>query len=167
MLSVTIDNTMSKSKSVKQAPAIVNRRARFDYELTDELEVGLVLTGPEVRAARDSHVQLKGAFVTIRQGALWLNNASFSLKLTTKGDAHARSIDTSPRKLLAHRAQIAALEAKKQQGSTIVPLKLLTRKNHIKLIIAIGRGKKNYDKRETLKRRDQAREAQRAIKQHY
>lgn len=146
------------------AGAVLNRRARFDYELGDELEAGIVLTGPEVRAARDGHVQLKGSFVTIRNRELWLNNASFSIRLNKKGDPSARTIDTEPRKLLASRAQIMALEAKKQQGSAIVPTRMLTRKNHIKLIIALGKGKKNYDKRETLKRRDQDREAQRAIK---
>lgn len=158
---------MSKKRPSKQTSGtVVNRRARFDYEIGDELEVGIVLTGAEVRAARDGHVQLKGAFVTLRSNELWLNNASFSLKLNTKGDALARTIDTSPRKLLARRAQIDALAAKKQQGSTIVPLRLLTKKNHIKLVIAMGKGKKNYDKRETLKRRDQNREAARAIKHH-
>lgn len=156
---------MAQKKRPKQiSGAVLNRRARFDYELGDELEVGMVLTGPEVRAARDGHIQLKGSFVTIRRGELWLNNASFSLKLNKKGDPSSRTIDTEPRKLLASRKEITALEAKKQQGSSIVPLRMLTKRNHIKLIIAIGKGKKTYDKRETLKRRDQDREAQRAIK---
>ncbi len=155
-----------KPRPQQNQGAVLNRRARFDYELGDELETGIVLTGAEARAARDNHVQLKGAFVTIRNGELWLNNASFSLTLNKKGDPSARTIDTSPRKLLAHRAQIAALEAKRQQGSTIVPLRMLTKKNHIKIVIAVGKGKKHYDKRETLKRRDQDREAARAIKHH-
>ena len=64
-------------KKQTQSSAIVNRRASFDYQLEDELTVGVVLTGPEVRAARDGRVQLKGSFVTIRNGELWLNNASF------------------------------------------------------------------------------------------
>lgn len=153
-----------KPRTQTQQGAVLNRRARFDYELADELETGIVLTGAEVRAARDGHVQLKGAFVTIRDSELWLNNASFSLALNKKGDPQARTIDTSPRKLLASRAQITALDAKRQQGNSIVPLRMLTRKNHIKVIIAIGKGKKLYDKRETLKRRDQNREAARAIK---
>lgn len=153
-----------KKRTPSTSGAVFNKRARFDYELGDDLEVGMVLTGPEVRAARDGHVQLKGSFVTIRNNELWLNNASFSLKLNKKGDPSARTIDTDPRKLLASRKEITALESKKQQGSTIVPLRMLTRKNHIKLIIAIGKGKKLYDKRETLKRRDQDREARRAIK---
>lgn len=155
-----------KKHTTQPNGTVVNRRARFDYELGDELEAGVVLTGPEVRAARDGHVQLKGSFVTIRSSELWLNNASFSLRLNKKGDPTARSIDTSPRKLLASRKQIDALEAKKQQGSSIVPLRMLTKKNHIKVVIAIGKGKKLYDKRETLKRRDQTREAQRAIKNY-
>lgn len=154
-----------KKKSIKQSSAVVNRRARFDYELGDELTVGLSLTGPEVRAARDSHIQLKGSFVTIRAGELWLNNASFSLKLNQKGQAGARTIDTEPRKLLAHRKQIEQLAARKKEGMTIVPTRLLVQGRYIKLVIALGKGKKNYDKRETLKRRDQEREAKRAIKQ--
>lgn len=143
---------------------ITNRRARYDYELGDELVVGLSLTGPEVRAARDGHVQLKGAFVSLRDDQLWLNNASFSLKLVQKGEKNARTIDTSPRQLLAHRKQITQLAAQKQSGMTIVPLRLLTAGRFIKLVIASGKGKKRYDKRETIKRRDQDRDAKRAMK---
>ena len=121
------------------------------------------LTGQEVRAARDGHIQLKGSFVSIRNNELWLNNASFSLKLNERGNVNARTIDTSPRKLLAKRREIDALVAKKQQGMSIVPTKLLTNGRFIKLVIALGKGKKQYDKRETLKRRQQDREAQRAI----
>lgn len=153
-----------KKKPVTTPKAIVNRRARFDYELGDEIIAGLVLTGPEVRAARDGHIQLKGSFVTIRNNELWLNNASFSMKLNQKGDPSARTIDTEPRKLLASRKQIDTLAAKKKSGLTIVPTKLLTAGKFIKIVIALGKGKKNYDKRETLKRRDQERESQRAIK---
>lgn len=157
---------MAKKKPAKQAPsAVVNRRARFDYELGDELTVGLSLSGPEVRAARDGHIQLKGSFVTVRAGELWLNNASFSLKLNKRGEPGARTIDTEPRKLLAHRKQIDTLQIRKKEGTTIVPTKLITTGRYIKLIIALGKGKKNYDKRETLKRRDQERDARRAIKQ--
>jgi SsrA-binding protein len=153
-----------KKKPTTTPKAIVNRRARFDYELGDEIIAGLVLTGPEVRAARDGHIQLKGSFVTIRNNELWLNNASFSMKVQQKGDPNARTIDTEPRKLLASRKQIDTLAAKKKSGLTIVPTRLLTAGKYIKVVIALGKGKKNYDKRETLKRRDQERESQRAIK---
>lgn len=143
--------------------AVVNRRARFDYELGEEIVAGLVLTGPEVRAARDGHVQLKGAFVSLRNDELWLNNASFSLRLNVRGQANTKSVDTSARKLLASRKQIDRFAAAKQQGLTIVPTKLLTNGRFIKIVIALGRGKKRYDKRETIKRRDQDRETRRQL----
>ena len=143
--------------------AVVNRRARFDYELGEEIVAGLVLTGPEVRAARDGHVQLKGAFVSLRNDELWLNNASFSLRLNVRGQANSKSVDTSARKLLASRKQIDRFAAAKQQGLTIVPTKLLTNGRFIKIVIALGRGKKRYDKRETIKRRDQDRETRRQL----
>ncbi|HET8884158.1 MAG TPA: SsrA-binding protein SmpB [Candidatus Saccharimonadales bacterium] len=156
---------MAQKKKPSSTPkAIVNRRARFDYELGDEIVAGLVLTGPEVRAARDGHIQLKGSFVTIRNSELWLNNASFSLKLNQKGQVAARTIDTEPRKLLASRKQIDTLAAQKKSGLTIVPTKLLTTSKYIKIVIALGKGKKNYDKRETLKRRDQERDSRQALK---
>jgi SsrA-binding protein len=153
-----------KKKSLTNPKTVLNRRARFDYELGEEIVAGLVLTGPEVRAARDGHVQLKGSFVTIRNNELWLNNASFSLKLNQKNQPGARTIDTEPRKLLASRKQINTLAVNKKEGMSIVPTKLLTTGRFIKLVIALGKGKKNYDKRETLKRRDQERESQRAMK---
>lgn len=153
-----------KKKKRPSAHAIVNRRASFDYALDKDLVVGVALTGPETRAARDGHVQLKGSFVTVRDNELWLNNASFSLKINEKNKPGARSIDTAPRKLLAKRKQIDDLYARKQSGMSIIPLKLLTGGRFIKVVIALGKGKKNYDKRETLKRKDQEREASRMIK---
>jgi len=137
---------------------IVNRRASYDYALGDELTTGIVLTGREARAARDGRVQLKGAFVTLRNNELWLNNASFSLALNSKGQ-HETSVDTSPRKLLASRKQIDALDDQRQAGMSLVPLRLLTKGRYIKLVIAVGKGKKNYDKRQAIKKRDQERDA--------
>ena len=151
-------------KKKQQPNTVVNRRAKFDYALDEDLVVGIALTGPETRAARDGHVQLKGSFVSIKNDELWLNNASFSLRLNEKGKIGARSIDTSPRKLLAKRKQIDDFYARKQSGMTIVPLKLLTTGRFIKVVIALGKGKKNYDKRETLKRRDQERDVKRTLK---
>jgi SsrA-binding protein len=157
----------AKKKKTTTARAIVNRRASFDYTLGDELVTGVALTGREARAARDGRVQLKGSFVTIRQtlgkSELWLNNASFSLVLNTKNESDT-SVDTSPRKLLAKRREIDELADRKQSGMTIVPLKLLTQGRHIKLVIALGKGKKNYDKRNTIKLRDQERENKRLTK---
>lgn len=156
---------MAQKKNPSPKPkAVLNRRAKFDYELGDELVAGISLTGPEVRAARDGHVQLKGSFVTIRSNELWLNNTSFSIKLNQKGQVGARSIDTSPRKLLASRKQIDSLNAQKHSGMSIVPVKLLTTGRFIKVVIALGKGKRHYDKRHALKKRDEARETQRALK---
>lgn len=149
-------------KKKPSSHAIINRRARFDYELSDELVTGIVLTGPEVRAARDNHVQLKGSYINLLKDELWLTGASFSLKLNQKG-IDSRTVDTSPKKLLAHRKQIDALNAQKKQGMTIIPLKLLTIGRHIKLVIALGKGKKNYDKRQAIKKRDIEREQKKDI----
>ena len=120
----------------------VNRRAHYDYQLGDELSTGMALSGAEVRLIRDHHVQLKGSFVTIRGEELWLNNL-------TLGADTARNI-----RLLATKKQIAALMREKIAGSTIVPVKLLGGGRYIKLVIAGGKGKKKYDKRETIKKRD-------------
>ena len=130
-----------KKKKVSEGVTI-NRKARYDYVLGDELTCGMVLAGPEVRAVRDHHVQLKGSFVTIRGNELWLNNL-------TLGAETARNI-----KLLATRKQINTLEREKAAGSTIVPVRLLGGGRHIKLVVAVGKGKKKYDKREAIKKRD-------------
>lgn len=120
----------------------VNRRAHYDYQLGEELSCGMCLSGPEVRLIRDHHVQLKGSFVTIKNGELWLNN------LTLGADTE-RNI-----KLLVTKKQLSGLERAKQGGFQLVPVKLLAGGRHIKLIIATGKSKKKYDKRETIKKRD-------------
>jgi len=145
-------------------PQIVNKRAKFDYHLEEEIVAGMVLNGREVRAARDGHVQLKGAFATIRGGELWLNNASFSINLNERGKANQKTVDTEPKKLLVSRKQLNNLIEQKQQGFTIVPIKMLTGGKFIKLVISLGKGKKKFDKRETIKRRDIERDAKRILK---
>lgn len=149
-------------KATSPAKLIVNRRARFDYALQEQLTVGIVLTGPEVRAVRDGRVSLRGAFVTIKNDELWLNNASFSLPQTADGREVA--VDTRPRKLLAKRKEIKQLAEAKDKGLTIVPIHMTTSTRHIKVEIAAAKGKKLYDKREAIKRRDTEREQQRLMK---
>ena len=131
---------MKKKKSADSVT--VNRRAHYDYQLGEELTVGMALAGPQVRLIRDHHVQLKGAYVAIRNSELWLYGL-------TLGAETAENI-----KLLATKKQIMGLERAKVAGSTIVPVKLLGGGRHIKLVIALGKGKKKYDKRETIKKRD-------------
>lgn len=148
-----------KKKTTSSAP-IVNRSARFEYTLGEELVVGLNLTGPETRAARLGHIQLKGAYVSAKEGELLLHNASFSVALNQKGGS-TKSVDNRPRQLLAHKKEIDRFVAAKKQGFTIVPTKLLNKGRYIKLVIALAKGKKRWDKRETIKRRDLERESRR------
>lgn len=139
-----------------------NRRATFDYQITDKLVAGLVLSGAEVKSAKLGHISLKGSFVTINNGEAYLNNAHF----TPYNNAGNRSgLDpTRPRKLLVHRKQLNDLIGAKQSGHQIVAMALLEERNLVKLEIGLGKSKKNYDKRETIKRRTQEREAGREIK---
>ena len=146
-------------KRPSKAPTVVNRRATFDYTLGDDLVVGVSLTGPEVRAARLGHVQLKGAYVSVRNNELWLNNAAFSIVNNQKGSLNTRTVDDRARRLLAHTKEIEKLMYAKKQGMTIVPTKLLTNGKYIKLVIATGKGKKRWDKRETIKQRDAERDS--------
>lgn len=153
---------MAGKKPHKQAPGgLLNKRARFDYELGDDIVAGLALTGPEVRAARDGHVQLKGSYIAVKDSELWLIGTSFSVKLNEKGSASARAVDTRSRKLLANRKQIDTFLAGKKQGLTIVPTKLITTGRFIKVVIALGKGKKHYDKRQAIKKRDLERDSRR------
>lgn len=147
-----------KSANTKQ---IVNRHARHDYELGDSLVAGLQLTGAETKALRTGHGQLRGAYVNVKDGELWLFNATIS---GTAGVPIDESSKTRNRKLLAKRREIDKLIEAKQQGRTIVPLEILTGGRFIKVRIAVGKGKKQYDKRQTLKARDESRHIKQAIK---
>jgi SsrA-binding protein len=148
-------------KNNHRSKTISNRRARFDYALDDSLVVGLQLTGREVRAIRDGHAQLTGAYVTVRDNELWLINATIS---STNGVILSESEQTQARKLLAKRREINELIAAKQDGRTIVPLEILPTGRYIKLRLAAGRGKKQYDKRQAIKTRDQRRQMSNALK---
>lgn len=141
-------------KPQQTAKQISNRRARFDYELGDSLVAGIQLTGAETKALRLGHGQLRGAYVTEKDGELYLFNATIS---GTAGIPISDTDKTRNRKLLVKRREITHLLEAKKQGKTIVPLEILTRGKYIKVRISVGRGKKRYDKRETLKRRDQER----------
>lgn len=143
-----------------QSSRIINRRARFDYELGDSLVVGIALSGAETKALRMGHGQLRGAFVTVKDGELWLTNALIS---TTSGTPIPEDMQNRSRKLLAKKKEIDAIEAARQQGQTVVPLEIITSGRYIKLKIAVGRGRKRYDKREVIKRRQQERDIGRQV----
>ena len=150
--------TQKKPQTPKR---ISNRRARHDYELGDSLVVGLELTGAETKSLRMGHGHLRGAYVTVKGDELFLINATIA---GTSGIPIDESEQTRARKVLAKRREIKALMAAKQQGKTIVPLEILTGGRYIKLRISLGRGRKLYDKRQTLKERDQLKESRQEIK---
>lgn len=143
------------AKKSSRSGSIVNRRARYDYELGESFVVGLQLSGPETKSLRRGRGQLNGAYVTIKGGELWLINA---LVGSGPGLPLDETEQTRTRKLLAKRSEIDKLAEAKQRGDSIVPLEILTRGRYIKLRLAIGRGRKRYDKRETIKRRQQQRD---------
>ncbi len=150
-------------KKAQDAKKIQNRRARFDYDLDDSIIAGLVLNGREVKSLRMGHGHLRGAYVTVKDGELWLINATIT---GFSGGKLDEAEQTQPRKLLVKKKELDKLVAEKQQGRTIVPLELLTKSRFIKVKIAVGKGKKRYDKRQVLKARDDKRASQGELKSH-
>jgi SsrA-binding protein len=148
-------------KAKKKTAIISNRRARYDYELGDSLVAGISLTGRETKSLRLGHGHLKGAYVNVKNGELWLINATIT-------SANGYTIDpeeqTRPRKLLVKKRELDGLLKAKDEGRTIVPLELLTRGRYIKLRLSAGKGKKRYDKRQDIKKRDIQRDVKRALK---
>ena len=139
-----------------------NKRATYDYEITNRLVGGLVLSGDEVKSIKAGHASLKGSFISLRNGEAFLTNAH----ITPYAHA-AKKEDIDPvrnRKLLLHAKQLDDLVVRKQAGDSVVPTALMLDRNLIKLEIGVGRGKKRYDKRETIKKRDTQRDLARTLK---
>ncbi len=145
----------------------VNRKARHDFFIDETLEAGLVLTGTEIKSMREGKVNLRDSFVTIRNGEAWVRN--MHVTPYEQASTHEEEPEpTRPRKLLLHRRQIQKLDAEiSQKGVTIVPLRLYLKNNRAKLEIALARGKKLYDKRDTIAERDSTRQIDRALKGRY
>jgi SsrA-binding protein len=140
-----------------------NRRAFHDYDIKQTFEAGIVLLGHEVKAARDGHISLKGAYAIVRDKEAWLLNAHIS---PYKKAGPLPGYDpTRSRKLLLHRQEIASLLGKLQsERLTLVPLKIYTSKRRLKISLGLGKGKKMYEKREAIKKRDVEREIRRSLK---
>ena len=139
-----------------------NRRARFDYEILETLEAGIVLKGYEVKSVKIGKVSIKGSYVKILNGEPFLVGATISPYqiANTPADYDPQS----SRKLLLSKKQISVLVGtSRAHGLTLVPLKLYDKKGRVKLLVGIARGKKKYDKRETLKKKDIQRAKQRGI----
>lgn len=148
----------------KKKSIAVNRRALHEYEVLEKLEAGIALTGTEVRSLRENNCQLTDCYALIRNGEVWLHNlhiAPYSHGGWANGDPDRK------RKLLLHRNQIRTLEQKtKERGLTLVPLSIYFDENgRVKVELALVRGKKLYDKRQTIAKKDADRDIARALKE--
>ncbi len=141
-----------------------NKKAYFDYEILQTLEAGLVLTGAEVKSLRRGHINFQGAFISIQLKHAYLKQAHighYPYAAQVPGENPERE-----RKLLLHAKEIAYLRSKlEERGLTVIPLSLYTKGPRIKLEIAIAKGKKTYDKRESIKKRERQREDARIAKE--
>lgn len=142
-----------------------NRRARFEYEIVDTYEAGLVLTGPEVKSLRAGRANLGDAFAQIHRGEVWLEKLHIS-----PYEPATRDNPSDPqrrRKLLLHRQEIARLDGRvAEKGFTLVPVTLYFRHGRAKVELALARGKQLHDKRQAIRRREHDRETQRVMRRH-
>jgi SsrA-binding protein len=153
----------NKPAMIVTGPVAENRRARYDYEIMDTLEAGIVLTGTEVKSLRQGKAQITESYASPERGELWLINAFIPEYLQANRFNHE---EKRPRKLLVKKKDLARLSQDVERaGNTIVPLKLyFNEQGRAKLLIGVGKGKKSYDKRETEKNRDWNREKARLLK---
>ena len=139
-----------------------NKKARHDYTILDTIEAGIVLQGTEIKSIRNSRINLKDGFVRIRNGEAYLYNVHISPY--EQGNIFNHD-PLRTRKLLLHKKQIQKLEQEtKGTGMTLVPLKVYIKDGYAKVLIGLAKGKREYDKRETLKRKDQERQIDRALR---
>jgi SsrA-binding protein len=140
-----------------------NKRAHYDYEISDKFEAGLMLTGQEVKSIKTGHISLKGSFVTAKGNELYLTNANIP-PYEHAGDI--KNYDpTRSRKLLLKKSEIKSLIGKSRvSGLTLVPIRVYTKKRYVKLEFGVGRGKKEYDKRQDITKRDAEKNMRRIIK---
>ena len=139
----------------------VNRRARHEFLIEETVEAGIVLLGSEIKALREGTANLKDSYGRIEGGELWLWNAHISPYGPASQFGHE---PTRSRKLLLHRAELDRLHGKvKERGLTLVPLRLYFKRGRAKLELALGRGKKQHDKRDAIREREVRREIDRAL----
>lgn len=150
------------AKQKPQDTVAVNRRARFDYDIADTVEAGLVLTGTEVKSLRAGKASIVEAFATVRGGEAWLVQAHIPEYAFGNRANHD---PTRQRKLLLHRSEIARLERfVQEQGRTLVPLRLYWRDGLAKVQLGLAEGKAKHDKRADLAKRDAERQVERALR---
>ena len=140
----------------------VNRRAYHDYFIDEKYEAGVMLTGTEIKSVRNGRANLRDGYVRIDNGEAWLENVHISPY--AQGNLMNQE-PLRPRKLLLHRKEISSLIGKvKQKGYTLIPLRVYIARNRAKVEIGLGRGKRQYDKREAIAARDAKREIERAMR---
>ncbi len=162
---MTYNAAMNKSDKKPSAPKVIamNRRARHDYFIESNYEAGIVLEGWEVKSLRDGKAQIAEAYVIIRGSEAWLLNAHFTPLKTVS--THITADPTRTRKLLLNRHELNKLiGATERQGYTLVPLSLYWQRGRAKLDIGLAKGKKQHDKRASIKERDWKRDKQRILK---
>lgn len=152
---------MAKSRGAREKgpPTIVNRRARHDYDILESHEAGLALQGSEVKSILGGKVNLVGAYCRVENGELWLYDMDIAPyeQATTKPHDRKR-----PRKLLMHKREIASLRRRaEERGLAIIPTKIYYRNRRVKVEVSVARGRKRYDKREAIKKKDLRREMER------
>ena len=151
-------------KQVKNSALAQNKKARHDYNILETVEAGLVLTGTEIKSVRASRINLKDGYAQIHNGEAWLMNVHISEY--DQGNRFNHD-PLRPRKLLLHKKEINKLAGQKsQQGITLVLLKVYLKNGFAKVLLGVAKGKHEYDKRETIKRRDQEREIRRTLKNY-
>ena len=154
---------MSKSKPQPDHSIAVNKKARHDYFIIEQMEAGLVLEGWEVKSLRTKSIQLKESYVLIRGMQAWLLGAHINPLATTS--THKVADPTRTRKLLLHKDEIAKLVgAVERKGYTLIPLSMYWKKGVVKLGIAVAKGKQKQDRRASIKERDWKRDKQRLMK---
>ena len=146
---------MAKDK-VKDNVVAQNKKAHYDYEITETFEAGIVLTGTEIKSVRQARINIRDGFARVRNGEVWLSNVHIS----PFDEGNIWNVDpTRSRKLLLHKKQIAKIEAEiSQAGMSFVPLRVYIKDGFAKVLMGLAKGKKNYDKRETIKRNEQNRD---------
>ena len=153
-----------KKPKTKDAPLAQNKKARHDYQILETIEAGLVLTGTEIKSVRERRINLKDGFAQIHNGEAWLMNVHISEY--TQGNRFNHD-PLRVRKLLLHKKEIQKLTGQtSEKGITIVPLKVYLKHGFAKVLLGIAKGKHDYDKRETIKKRDQEREIRRTLKNY-
>ena len=153
------------SKKTSSNTICLNRKARHDYHIEEQFEAGLVLEGWEIKSLREGRGQIKDSYVRMKNGEAWLMGAHISPLETAS--THINPDPTRSRKLLLHSKELHKLiGATERQGYTIIPLNIHLKRNRAKLEIALAKGKKSHDKRETDKQRQWGRDKQRLLKKN-